>query len=124
MLEGTLQLRTGDVIVSAKGTVGLVAVLPEGFPRAGLGRSLALLRPLDAALSPAWLEVALRSRVAQDQFHLALAFAAQVSLPLRALATIVIPIPPRSSRDHLAQQVRERGATRPPPPLSPTRSAR
>jgi type I restriction enzyme S subunit len=90
ILEGTLKPRHRDVLLSVKGTIGAVAIVPPGFPRAVLDRNLALLRPTKTFLNE-WLVWALRTRNVQEQMQLSIAAAAQPGLPLGVIRELRIP---------------------------------
>jgi type I restriction enzyme S subunit len=90
VLEASLRIRNRDVLLSVKGTVGAIAIVPAGFPRAVLDRNLALLRPQPSLLNE-WLVWALRTRSVQDQMKLSIAAAAQPGLPLGAIRELRIP---------------------------------
>lgn len=90
ILEGTLKPRHRDVLVSVKGTIGAVAIVPPGFPRAVLDRNLALIRPAKTVLNE-WLVWVLRTRNVQEQMQLSIAAAAQPGLPLGVIRELKIP---------------------------------
>ncbi|MEV5987007.1 restriction endonuclease subunit S [Streptomyces sp. NPDC052051] len=90
ILERSLRLRQGDVLLSVKGTIGACAVTPFDFPRAVLDRNVAVLRP-SAGYSSDWLATVLRSTSLQEQMRLAVTAAAQPGLPLGAIRELRIP---------------------------------
>jgi type I restriction enzyme S subunit len=90
ILEGILKPRHRDVLLSVKGTIGAVAIVPPGFPRAVLDRNLALLRPTKTLLNE-WLVWALRTRNVQEQMQISIAAAAQPGLPLGVIRELRIP---------------------------------
>ncbi|MFE3759460.1 hypothetical protein ACFXO9_34600 [Nocardia tengchongensis] len=90
ILERSLTLSPGDVLLSVKGTIGACAVTPEDFPRAVLDRNLALLRP-GVGFSSEWLAYALKSRFVQEQMRVAVFAAAQPGLPLGAIRELRVP---------------------------------
>lgn len=103
ILEGSLKPLNGDVLISVKGTVGAVGIVPPDFPRAVLDRNLALLRPYSFILS-GWLLWVLRTRNLQEQMRLGVVAAAQPGLPLGAIRELRIPTVGLESQE---EQLRE-----------------
>ncbi|WP_322986052.1 restriction endonuclease subunit S [Streptomyces sp. S584] len=89
LLEKSILLTPGDVLLSVKGTVGASAVTPPGFPRAVLDRNVALLRP--TGYSSEWLNYVLSSTSLQQQMRLSVTAVAQPGLPLRAIRELRVP---------------------------------
>ncbi|MBV7705303.1 restriction endonuclease subunit S [Nocardia nova] len=104
ILERSLRLTPGDVLLSVKGTIGACAVTPEGFARAVLDRNVAVLRPRRGE-SSMWLAYVLRSRRLQEQMRLSVAAAAQPGLPLGAIRELRIPAVPSDKQDLLAKDL-------------------
>ncbi|MFI7250342.1 restriction endonuclease subunit S [Micromonospora chalcea] len=92
VLERSLKLLPGDVLLSVKGTIGAAALVPNNFPRVVLDRNVALLRA-SADLLPRWLLLTLRSTQLQDQMRISVSFAAQPGLPLGAIRELRLPVP-------------------------------
>lgn len=90
LLEKSLLLTPGDLLLSVKGTIGACAVTPPGFPRAVLDRNVALLRP-SCKYSSEWLAFALRSTSLQQQMRLSVTAVAQPGLPLGAIRELRVP---------------------------------
>lgn len=90
LLEKSLRMMAGDVLLSVKGTIGACAVAPAGFPRSVLDRNVALLRPLPA-YSSEWLAFVLRSTGLQDQMRISVTAAAQPGLPLGVIRELRVP---------------------------------
>ncbi|MFE7615576.1 restriction endonuclease subunit S [Streptomyces sp. NPDC057496] len=90
LLEKSIRLTAGDVLLSVKGTIGACAVTPTDFPRAVLDRNVALLRPA-AAYSSNWLAYVLRSTSLQQQMRTSVTAAAQPGLPLGAIRELRVP---------------------------------
>ncbi|MET9433790.1 hypothetical protein [Streptomyces sp. NPDC006551] len=123
LLERSLRLREGDVLLSVKGTIGACAVTPSGFPRAVLDRNVAVLRPA-AGHSSEWIATVLRSTALQEQMRLAISAVAQPGLPLGEIRRLRIPdVQPDTQSvithrvrvqceeiDHLIQRVEHKGA--------------
>jgi type I restriction enzyme S subunit len=90
VLETSLRPQYRDLLLSVKGTIGAVAIVPPGFPRAVLDRNLALLRPHPTLLNE-WLLWVLRTQNLQEQMNLSVTAAAQPGLPLGAIRELRIP---------------------------------
>ncbi|MFD9235757.1 restriction endonuclease subunit S [[Kitasatospora] papulosa] len=89
LLEKSILLTPGDVLLSVKGTVGASAVTPPSFPRAVLDRNVALLRP--RGYSSEWLNYVLSSTSLQQQMRLSVTAVAQPGLPLGAIRELRVP---------------------------------
>ncbi|MGA5116640.1 restriction endonuclease subunit S [Streptomyces pseudogriseolus] len=105
ILERSLRLQEGDVLLSVKGTIGACAVTPPGFPRAVLDRNVAVLRPA-AGHSSEWLATVLISTALQEQMRLAVTAAAQPGLPLGVIRELRIPDVHPELQAALAEKVR------------------
>lgn len=94
LLERSLKMEAGDVLLSVKGTIGATALVQDRFPRAVLDRNLALLRPRESLLASEWLLNSLRTSLVQEQIRTFTEAAAQPGLPLGTIAGLTIPMPP------------------------------
>lgn len=103
-MERSLRLRSGDVLLSVKGTVGACAVTPSQFPRVVLDRNIALLRPR-RGYSSDWLACALRSTWLQDQIRIAVTAAAQPGLSLGAIRELRVPDVDQEDQHTQAEQI-------------------
>ncbi|WKV73497.1 hypothetical protein AW27_019400 [Streptomyces sp. PCS3-D2] len=110
ILEKSLRMMAGDVLLSVKGTIGACAVAPAGFPRSVLDRNVALLRPLPE-YSSEWLAFVLRSTGLQDQMRISVTAAAQPGLPLGVIRELRVPdVPPNEQEgrvDRMSARCRE-----------------
>lgn len=96
--------RTGDVLVSTKGTVGRVARVPEGFPEHVYSPQLCFLRVADPSiLDGSWLYYWARSPEFLSQVAI---YSGQTDmapyLSLRDLSAIAITIPPLDEQRRIA----------------------
>lgn len=107
LLEKSLRLMSGDILLSVKGTVGACAVAPAGFPRAVLDRNVALLRPLPE-YSSEWLACVLRSTGLQDQMRISITAAAQPGLPLGVIRELRVPDVPLNEQEERVDRISAR----------------
>ncbi|MCX4771647.1 hypothetical protein [Streptomyces sp. NBC_01285] len=107
LLEKSLRMMVGDVLLSVKGTIGACAVAPAGFPRSVLDRNVALLRPLPE-YSSEWLAFVLRSTGLQDQMRISVTAAAQPGLPLGVIRELRVPDVPLSEQEGRVDRISAR----------------
>lgn len=104
-LDKSVVAKTGDLLLSIKGTVGSVAIVPPAMERFTFERNLALLRVDRHRCSPEWLYYAIRSRFVQDEIKLSTTFSAQPGIYLGALSALRIPVPARDAQRLLVQEL-------------------
>jgi len=97
--------RKGDVLVTCVGTLGEVAVVPEGLVFAA-DRNLAAMRP-SAQVSPLFLEAVLRSPSLQKMLTAGSGSTAQPHLYLRDLRQLQVPIPALDMQELLVASLSE-----------------
>ncbi|MEV7900955.1 restriction endonuclease subunit S [Streptomyces anulatus] len=107
LLEKSLRMMAGDVLLSVKGTIGACAVAPAGFPRSVLDRNVALLRPLPE-YSSEWLSFVLRSTGLQDQMRISVTAAAQPGLPLGVIRELRVPDMPLTEQEGRVDRISAR----------------
>ncbi len=83
----------GDVLISCSGTVGRVAIVPDGF-ECVMVRSVALVKPDATLLSGRFAQYFLQSAVGQRQIFTSLNQGAQANLFLNHIQEIPVPLPP------------------------------
>lgn len=105
MLDRSIKAQPRDLLLSIKGSVGNVALVPDQPPRFTFERNLALLRCRTDVLDPPWLYYAMRSRYLQDQITLGTTYSAQPGIYLGALAVLRIPVPPLSIQQEAASRL-------------------
>jgi type I restriction enzyme S subunit len=107
--EGFAQTRSryeplaGDVIVTCVGTIGRVAVVPQGLTFSA-DRNLAAVRPKDG-IDADYVRVVLESPGVQRRIGNASGSTAQPHLYLRDLRAIVVPIPPVEEQRRIVAEV-------------------
>jgi hypothetical protein len=97
--------RKGDVLVTCVGTLGEVAVVPEGLIFAA-DRNLAAIRPMSHVM-PSFLEALLRSPSLQKVLTAGSGSTAQPHLYLRDLRELQVPIPSPEMQGLLVASLRE-----------------
>lgn len=99
-------LLSGDVLVSIRGTVGKVAVVPAELAGANITQDSARLALLDE-LETDYLVLFLRSEVAQDHFRSHSKGAAVQGLNIGDLRPTPVPIPPKAEQRRIVERVGE-----------------
>ena len=95
----------GDVIVTCVGTLGEVAVVPDGLIFAA-DRNLAAIRP-STQVTPSFLEAMLRSPSLQKVLTVGSGSTAQPHLYLRDLRQLQVPVPALDMQESLIASLRE-----------------
>ena len=104
-LERSFKVQSGDVLMSVKGTIGSVALVPEDFPRVVLDRNVAILRARTDIVTARWLIYVLRTREVQDQIRVSVSAAAQPGLPLGVIAGLRVRIPSLEEQRILTEEL-------------------
>lgn len=87
-------LATGDVLITTRGDVGKVAIVPPEFAEANINAQLVLLRPINSSISSHFLcHLFTASKMRQKIKSLETGVALK-QLPIRSLKKITIIIPP------------------------------
>jgi len=93
----------GDVLISCSGTVGRVAVVPDGF-ECVMVRSAALVKPKSTRMSGHYLQYFLQSAAGQNQILVSLNQGAQANLFLNHIERLHISLPPtRAEQEAIAE---------------------
>jgi len=82
----------GDVLLTVVGTIGRTAIVPAGFPKITLQRSVGVLKPQKDVIVPRYLMFALQSIL--KTLMSGARGVAQKGIYLKALREIKIPLPP------------------------------
>jgi type I restriction enzyme, S subunit len=99
----------GDVLVSVMGTVGRVAVVPDGAEPGIINPRLVRYRPDMTVVRPRWLQIAIQDRVAQSQLSEASKGTTMDGLNMRILGKLLLLKPPLEEQDAILGYVaRER----------------
>lgn len=97
------RIASGDVLISVVGTIGRVAMVPEGL-QGNIARAIARVS-CTAAVSPEWLTAWVRSPAVQWWLFNSSREVARKTLNLSELADLPVAIPPRPEQEEAARRV-------------------
>jgi len=97
-------IQQGDVFLSIVGTIGESAVVPDGFPRVALQRSIALIRTL---INPFFLSKVFSSPMAFSYYDKHAKGTAQKGIYLGKLSEFLVPLPPLAEQKRIVAKVDE-----------------
>jgi type I restriction enzyme S subunit len=101
---------SGDVLISCSGTVGRVAVVPDGL-ECVMVRSAALVKPDPIKLSGRYAQYFLQSSAGQDQIAASLNQGAQANLFLGQIGKLRIALPPtKAEQEAIAETLSDADA--------------
>ena len=104
-------VRPGDVLLSARGTVLKVAIVPEALAGAVATATLAVIRPVLERILPEVLAAYLRSPAGQAELRArARSATGQIALTARDIRAMKVPVPPMEDQRRIAALVRALGA--------------
>ena len=86
-------LVTGDVLITTRGDVGQVAIVPSEFDDANINAQLVLLRPTNSSLSSHYLCHLLGASAMRQKIKSLETGVALKQLPIRSLKKISLPVP-------------------------------
>jgi type I restriction enzyme S subunit len=96
------QLRTGDLIMSCSGTIGKIAIVPEGIAKGVINQALLKIRPDLHKVRPQFLAAYLRSsRFSKEVARLSMGSAMANVASIRLLEKLPCPAPDLSSQDQI-----------------------
>lgn len=98
------RIRAGDVLLSIKGTIGRVDVVPAGSD-GNISRDVARIRPR-SGLQPAYLRYALESEPMQRFLERISVGTTRAELSIGRLKDVLVPIPPESEQVAIAEVLR------------------
>ena len=108
--EGTEGERTrvaaGDILISITADVGMVAVIPEGFPDAFINQHVALCRPV-SCFSAKYMAWFLASDSGQQQLRELQRGATKQGLGLDDIRAVTVPIPPQQEQARIVSEVEQ-----------------
>jgi type I restriction enzyme S subunit len=108
--EGTRSLvRSGDILISITADVGMIGIVPEGFPEGYINQHVALARPKKKVVQPTYVAWYLASKEnGQKQFRDLQRGATKVGLGLDDIKSINVPIPPLSEQHRIVSEIETR----------------
>lgn len=102
------RIYAGDVLVSVMGTVGKVAVVPEGVEDGIINPRLVRYRPNFAAVRARWLQVAMQDSDARAQLAEASKGTTMDGLNMQSLGKLWLLLPPLNEQDAILEHIAEK----------------
>ena len=102
LIEGGREPQPGDLIFSRNVTVGEVAQVHESHPKFSMGQDVVLLRRIEQASSPDFLQLVLRSTVVVQQLALCMIGSTFKRINVEEIRSFVIAFPPPSEQLQIA----------------------
>ena len=99
------RVQTGDVLISVKGTIGRIAIVPTHY-YGNISRDLARVRP-GAGIVPEFLLHLLRSHRGQKALELTQVGTTRAELSIAPLRRVEFAIPPEDEQVRIAGMLRE-----------------
>lgn len=100
-------VRTGDVLISRSGTLGLTVVISEYLNNAVYGSYFILTRPHQEAILPTYLSLYLNSLVGKLQTEQANTGGIQTNLTIPVLESLLIACPPLKTQQKFVDKVNQ-----------------
>lgn len=98
-------LRTGDVLITTRGKIGNLAVVPKQFNDANINAQLVLLRCLDETIQPEFLYFQLSQQSFQLRFERIQTGVALKQLPVKRLKQLEIIVPPVKLQNRFTEKM-------------------
>jgi type I restriction enzyme S subunit len=98
---GRTRLKGGEILLTIVGSVGQVAIAPQGTAGFNVARAVAVIDPLPT-FPAAWVALCLRSPLSQHLLGSRANTTVQTTINLKDLRALPIPIPPDGERDAIA----------------------
>ena len=102
LIEGNRDPQPGDLIFSRNATVGEVAQVHASHPKFSMGQDVVLLRRIEQAFSPDFLQFVLRSTVVVQQLALCMIGSTFKRINVEEIRSFVIAFPPPSEQVQIA----------------------
>jgi restriction endonuclease S subunit len=103
--EKRASVRTGDVLISRSGTLGLTVAIPAYLEGAIFGSYFIRARPDDKRVVPKYLALFMNSLAGQTQVERLNTGAIQTNLTIPAIESIQVPLPPLEVQKAIAGKV-------------------
>jgi type I restriction enzyme S subunit len=98
-------LQTGDVLITTRGKIGNLAVVPKQFHDANINAQLVLMRCVDKTVQPDFLYYQLSQQSFQIQFEKIQTGVALKQLPVGRLKQLSIILPPLNLQNDFAEKM-------------------
>ncbi len=95
-----------DLVMTVRGTIGKVAIVPEELKIANISPNLIFLRPKNLFQS-VFLAVVLNSKIGQSQIERIISGSVQGTITVPDIESIKIPIPPQPFQQKIEKMVKE-----------------
>ena len=106
--EGTrTRVEPNDILISITADVGMIGIIPEGFPEAYINQHISLARPVRVFHS-SYLAWFLTSQSGQRQFKKLQRGATKAGLGLDDIRSIYVPLPPLDEQKEIVYQIEQR----------------
>lgn len=105
LIEGGRDPRPGDLIFSRNATVGEVAQVPVDHPPFAMGQDVVLLRRIDVATSPDFLQLVIRSSVVTQQLAVCMIGSTFKRINVEEIRSLVIAFPPADEQREISTYV-------------------
>ncbi|MFZ5521517.1 MAG: restriction endonuclease subunit S [Pseudomonadota bacterium] len=102
LIEGGRDPRPGDLIFSRNATVGEVAQVRVDHPPFAMGQDVVLLRRLDPASSPDFLQLVIRSTVVTEQLALFMVGSTFKRINVEEIRSLLIAFPPTDEQQEIS----------------------
>jgi type I restriction enzyme S subunit len=100
-------LHTDDVLITTRGRIGEVALVPASYSGANVNAQIVILRSQSRNITPLYLAHVLRFYRIRSVLQSYQTGVALKQLPIRSLRAIKIPLPPQSDQQRYAQAMAE-----------------
>ena len=97
----------GDILYSMAGTIGLAILAPENLGECNSNQAIAKIRLKPNSLNPNYLVAFLNSRLGRYQSERIANGQTVLNINLGEIGKLLIPVPPRSLQDQIAQVMQE-----------------
>ena len=108
------QLEPGDVVISVKGTIGRVGLVPEDVPDRNadafwtVGQSMMILRPRHSSIAPEVLYEYLSSDLMHEHLNTLAGGAVIQAFNMKDLKTLPIPVPSKEDQEGIREEFAQR----------------
>ena len=106
---GNSYVQEGDFLISRSGTIGIVAIVPKEADGFAFGSYMIRFKiKEDSGLNKFYLSIVLNSVIGRIQTQRSKIGAIQTNITIPSIKNLVIPLPPKSIQDKIANEVKIR----------------